>query len=155
MRPSSHEPHTVGEFLRLDAHGRDCRAANGVRHVERDRTVRFDIGNREFETVALVVRLSSYADVARRDGVLALESKLADEDDELVKKGLQLLSDGVELDEVKKQLQGVNDSVSSATNTSFNPIQTIRDELKTSIEAPVSAPPEKASETETVQEVDE
>ncbi|QRM27817.1 Sec-independent protein translocase protein TatB [Microvirga sp. VF16] len=58
-----------------------------------------------------------------------------------------------ELDEVKKQLQGVNDSVSSATNTSFNPIQTIRDELKTSIEAPVSAPPEKASETETVQEV--
>jgi sec-independent protein translocase protein TatB len=42
-----------------------------------------------------------------------------------------------ELDEVKKQLQGVNDSVSSVTSTSFNPIQTIRDELKTSIEAPV------------------
>jgi sec-independent protein translocase protein TatB len=41
-----------------------------------------------------------------------------------------------ELDEVKKQLQGVNDSVSSVTSTSFNPIQTIRDELKTSIEAP-------------------
>jgi sec-independent protein translocase protein TatB len=42
-----------------------------------------------------------------------------------------------ELDEVKKQLQGVNDSVSSVTSTGFNPIQTIRDELKTSIEAPV------------------
>jgi sec-independent protein translocase protein TatB len=42
-----------------------------------------------------------------------------------------------ELDEVKKQLQGVNDSVSSVTSTSFNPIRTIRDELKTSIEAPV------------------
>jgi chemotaxis protein MotA len=61
-------------------------------------------GNREFETVALVVRMSGYADVARRDGVLALESKLGEEDDELVKKGLQLLSDGVELDEVKKLL---------------------------------------------------
>ncbi|MBJ6125492.1 Sec-independent protein translocase protein TatB [Microvirga splendida] len=48
-----------------------------------------------------------------------------------------------ELDEVKKQLQGVNDSVPSL-NTSFNPIQTIRDELKTSIEAP--ATPEKAPE---------
>jgi sec-independent protein translocase protein TatB len=45
-----------------------------------------------------------------------------------------------ELDEVKKQLQGVNDSVSSVTSTSFNPIQTIRDELKTSIEAPAPVP---------------
>jgi sec-independent protein translocase protein TatB len=44
-----------------------------------------------------------------------------------------------ELDEVKKQLQSVNESVPSL-NTSFNPIQTIRDELKTSIEAPVASP---------------
>ncbi len=50
-----------------------------------------------------------------------------------------------ELDEVKKQLQGVNDSVASVGSTSFNPIQTLRDELKTSIEAPVS-PVEKAPE---------
>ena len=45
-----------------------------------------------------------------------------------------------ELDEVKKQLQGVNDSVTSVGSTNFNPIQTIRDELKTSIEAPEKAP---------------
>jgi sec-independent protein translocase protein TatB len=45
-----------------------------------------------------------------------------------------------ELDEVKKQLQDVNDSVSSVGSTNFNPIQTIRDELKTSIEAPVPGP---------------
>jgi sec-independent protein translocase protein TatB len=51
-----------------------------------------------------------------------------------------------ELDEVKKQLQSVNDAVPSL-NTSFNPIQTIRDELKTSIEAP-AATPEKAPELE-------
>jgi sec-independent protein translocase protein TatB len=57
-----------------------------------------------------------------------------------------------ELDEVKKQLQGVNDSVSSVGNTNFNPIQTIRDELKTSIEAPVPAP-EKAPEQGIVQDV--
>jgi len=56
-----------------------------------------------------------------------------------------------ELDEVKKQLQGVNDSVSSVTNTSFNPIQTIRDELKTSIEAPAK-PAETAALTDTTQE---
>jgi sec-independent protein translocase protein TatB len=57
-----------------------------------------------------------------------------------------------ELDEVKKQLQGVNDSVSSVGSTNFNPIQTIRDELKTSIEAPVPAP-EKAPELKAADEV--
>ena len=55
-----------------------------------------------------------------------------------------------ELDDVKKQLQGVNESVASVNATSFNPIQTIRDELKGAVEAPVSdptkvAPPAEAS----------
>jgi len=39
-----------------------------------------------------------------------------------------------ELEDVKRQIQGVNDSVSSL-NTGFNPIQTIRDELKGAIDA--------------------
>jgi sec-independent protein translocase protein TatB len=38
-----------------------------------------------------------------------------------------------ELDEVKRQIQGVNDSVGSL-NTNFNPMQTIRDELKGAVE---------------------
>jgi sec-independent protein translocase protein TatB len=38
-----------------------------------------------------------------------------------------------ELEDVKRQIQGVNDSVSSL-NTGFNPIQTIRDELKGAID---------------------
>ena len=41
-----------------------------------------------------------------------------------------------ELDDVKRQLQGVNESVSSL-NTNFNPIQTIKDELKGAVETPV------------------
>jgi sec-independent protein translocase protein TatB len=45
-----------------------------------------------------------------------------------------------ELDEVKRQIQGVNDSVGSL-NQGFNPIQTVRDELKGAIEGP--AGPEK------------
>ncbi|MGF9758331.1 Sec-independent protein translocase protein TatB [Microvirga sp. 0TCS3.31] len=60
-----------------------------------------------------------------------------------------------ELDEVKKQLQSVNDSV-PPLNTSFNPIQTIRDELKTSIEAPAATPekaPEPASPPEDAPEI--
>jgi sec-independent protein translocase protein TatB len=38
-----------------------------------------------------------------------------------------------ELDDVKRQIQGVNDSV-TAVNPGFNPIQTIRDELKGAVE---------------------
>jgi sec-independent protein translocase protein TatB len=46
-----------------------------------------------------------------------------------------------ELDDVKRQIQGVNDSVSSL-NTSFNPVQTIRDELKGAIDPkPASTAP--------------
>ena len=56
-----------------------------------------------------------------------------------------------ELDDVKKQLQSVNDSVASATSTSFNPIQTFRDELKTSIEAP-AVTPEKAPQPDSAEE---
>jgi sec-independent protein translocase protein TatB len=43
-----------------------------------------------------------------------------------------------ELDEVKRQIQGVNDSVGSL-NQGFNPMQTIRDELKGAVEAPATA----------------
>jgi sec-independent protein translocase protein TatB len=46
-----------------------------------------------------------------------------------------------ELDDVKRQIQGVNDSVSSL-NTSFNPVQTIRDEIKGVIEAKPDGTPE-------------
>ena len=49
-----------------------------------------------------------------------------------------------ELEDVKRQLQGVNESV-GALNQGFNPVQTVRDELKGAIEAPVGpgADPEK------------
>ena len=46
-----------------------------------------------------------------------------------------------ELDDVKKQLQGVNDSVSDLNTTSFNPVQSIRDELKSAVETPVASTP--------------
>jgi sec-independent protein translocase protein TatB len=41
-----------------------------------------------------------------------------------------------ELDEIRKQVEGVNQSVASLNDTSFNPIQTVRDELKGAIEGP-------------------
>jgi len=41
-----------------------------------------------------------------------------------------------ELDEIRKQVEGVSQSVTSLNDTSFNPIQTVRDELKGAIEGP-------------------
>jgi sec-independent protein translocase protein TatB len=54
-----------------------------------------------------------------------------------------------ELDDVKKQLQGMNDSVSSIHKGSLNPIQTIREELKGAIEAPAGSRDKTAAETAT------
>ncbi len=41
-----------------------------------------------------------------------------------------------ELDDVRKQLQGVQSTVETATGGGFNPVNTIRDELKGAIERP-------------------
>jgi sec-independent protein translocase protein TatB len=54
-----------------------------------------------------------------------------------------------ELDDVKKQLQGMNDSVSSIHKGGLNPIQTIRDELKGAIEAPAGSMDKTAAEIAT------
>jgi sec-independent protein translocase protein TatB len=51
-----------------------------------------------------------------------------------------------ELDEVKRQIQGVNESVGSL-NQGFNPMQTIRDELKGAIDAPATARESTPAET--------
>lgn len=44
-----------------------------------------------------------------------------------------------ELDDVRKEVEGINRQVSSVTATTFNPLRTIRDELKNTIERPSSA----------------
>ena len=46
-----------------------------------------------------------------------------------------------ELDEIRKQVESVNQSVAG-----FNPIQTVRDELKGAIEAPAGASPKAAAD---------
>ncbi len=50
-----------------------------------------------------------------------------------------------ELEDVKRQIQGVNESVSSLS-TGFNPIQTIRDELKGAIDAKPGDPAAPAAD---------
>lgn len=49
-----------------------------------------------------------------------------------------------ELDDVQREVEGINRSVSSLT-TGFNPVQTIRDELKSAVETPASPPAASAA----------
>lgn len=42
-----------------------------------------------------------------------------------------------ELEDVRKEVEGLSRGVASATSAAFNPIQTIRDEIKGSVDAPV------------------
>ncbi|GJD62313.1 Sec-independent protein translocase protein TatB [Methylobacterium frigidaeris] len=39
-----------------------------------------------------------------------------------------------ELDEVRREVEGINRSVSSATSTGFNPVQTLRNEIKGAVD---------------------
>lgn len=54
---------------------------------------------------AHVEKFVGYADTARRDGLLALESEIEQIDDPFTKKGLQLVVDGTDADDVREILE--------------------------------------------------
>ena len=53
----------------------------------------------------VIERIVSYASQSRRDGVLALEGALESENDEFLKKGLQLVVDGQDVDSIEQILE--------------------------------------------------
>lgn len=57
------------------------------------------------EADGTVTLLADLADVARRDGVLALESRLEEIDDAYLRGGLQLIVDGLDADQVREMLE--------------------------------------------------
>jgi chemotaxis protein MotA len=66
-----------------------------------------------FENSATVTTMAQLADVARREGVLALESRLADIGDDFLRKGAQLILDGVDSDRVEETLMIQMDALES------------------------------------------
>ncbi|MFQ5556611.1 MAG: motility protein A [Acidimicrobiales bacterium] len=52
-----------------------------------------------------IERLVEFADVARRDGLLALESSLAEVDDEFLQRGLMMAVDGTDPEELRDTLE--------------------------------------------------
>jgi len=62
----------------------------------------FNIPN--FGEKALIAKLMSFSDKARREGLLALEEELEDLDDEFMKKGLRLVVDGTDAEIIRTLL---------------------------------------------------
>lgn len=57
------------------------------------------------EPDSTVTALMQFAETARRDGVLALESSIAELDDEFLKAGLQQVVDGLDADQVREVME--------------------------------------------------
>jgi chemotaxis protein MotA len=60
---------------------------------------------KKIDTAATVSELMTYAEIARRDGLLALEEKAKDVTDPFLKRGLELVIDGTDSEEVAEGLE--------------------------------------------------
>ena len=49
-----------------------------------------------------------------------------------------------DLEDARREVEGINRSVSSAVSTGFNPLQTIRDEIRSAVDKPAEAKPSSA-----------
>ncbi|HCL55539.1 MAG TPA: motility protein A [Spirochaetia bacterium] len=70
-------------------------------------TVYFKISMRKpnFDYADLIHTLSTFAETARKEGLLALEDKIVDVDDPFLRKGIQLAIDGVDEEMIKSTLE--------------------------------------------------
>jgi chemotaxis protein MotA len=69
------------------------------------------------------VLLVSLAEQARREGLLALDSKVGEIDDEFTRKGLQLVVDGVDPDLVREVLEAEIDGMSARHHAGATPFE--------------------------------
>lgn len=60
---------------------------------------------KKVDGAATVTELMSYADIARRDGLLALEEKAKSVEDPFLKRGLEMVIDGTDSEEVHEALE--------------------------------------------------
>lgn len=67
-----------------------------------------------------VTALMRFAEIARREGVLALESKLKEVDDGYLRTGLQLVVDGMDTETVKSILETMIDAVDARHQTQIS-----------------------------------
>lgn len=68
-------------------------------------TLRAVLPGKKVDTTGIVNQLMEYADIARRDGLLALEEKTSNITDPFLKRALELVVDGVDSEEVALTLE--------------------------------------------------
>lgn len=68
--------------------------------------------NKQNDLLAIINQLVSLAEVARRDGLLALESKMADVQNPVIKSGLQMAIDGNDADTIESVMRTEMESLS-------------------------------------------
>lgn len=66
---------------------------------------------KKVDTTGVINELMGYADIARRDGLLALEEKTKAVTDPFLRRALELVVDGVDSDEVEETLQAEIDAL--------------------------------------------
>ena len=71
----------------------------------------------QYDIPALIEKLVSYATDARRDGILALEAKVNNEENEFLKEGLSMAVDGNEPDIIRELLEIETDQMASRHKT--------------------------------------
>lgn len=59
----------------------------------------------DLEPHILIPQLVRYAEKARKEGLLALEADVADAGDDFLQKGMQMVSDGIEMNTVREMLE--------------------------------------------------
>ncbi len=68
--------------------------------------------NKQQDLLAIINQLVALAEVARRDGLLALESKMADVQNSVIKSGLQMAIDGNDADTIESVMRTEMESIS-------------------------------------------
>ena len=68
-------------------------------------TLKMLLPGKKVDSAGAVTELMEYADIARRDGLLALEEKAKGVEDAFMKRGLELVIDGTDSDEVLEVLE--------------------------------------------------
>ncbi len=69
--------------------------------------------NKQDDLLEIIKQLVELAEVARRDGLLALESKLADVEQPVIKSGLQMAIDGNDADTIESVMRTEMEAVAA------------------------------------------
>ncbi len=76
-------------------------------------------GKNKLEPHELIPQLVRYAEKARKEGLLALEADVAEAGDEFLQKGMQMVSDGIDMNTVREMLETELSFIASRHAASF------------------------------------